>query len=152
MILDTLDRLDKYGFISPMMDKVLDFFRKTDLSTLAPGRIDLQGDDLFVNVNRQGAQTRNEVPIEAHREHIDIQVPISSDEEMGFISAPFMPAPSKEYDSDRDVAFYPGLCDTYLNVRKGMFVVFFPGEGHAPAITKDGILKLIVKIRKPCLK
>ena len=152
MILDTLDRLDKYGFISPMMDKVLDFFRRTDLSTLAPGRIDLQGDDLFVNVNRQGAQTRNEVPIEAHREYIDIQVPISSDEEMGFISAPFMPAPSKEYDSDRDVAFYPGLCDTYLNVRKGMFVVFFPGEGHAPAITKDGILKLIVKIRKPCLK
>ena len=152
MILDTLDRLDKYGFISPMMDKVLDFFRKTDLSTLAPGRIDVQGDDLFVNVNRQGAQTRNEVPIEAHREYIDIQVPISSDEEMGFISAPFMPAPSKEYDSDRDVAFYPGLCDTYLNVRKGMFVVFFPGEGHAPAITKDGILKLIVKIRKPCLK
>ena len=75
MILDTLDRLDKYGFISPMMDKVLDFFRKTDLATLEPGRIDLQGDDLFVNVNRQGAQTREEVPIEAHKEYIDIQVP-----------------------------------------------------------------------------
>ena len=54
------------------------------------------------------------------------------------------------YSAERDVAFYPGLCDTYLNVRKGMFVVFFPGEGHAPAITNDGILKLIVKIRKPC--
>ena len=77
-------------------------------------------------------------------------VPISSDEEMGFISAPFMPAPSVPYSAQKDVAFYPGLCDTYLNVRKGMFTVFFPGEGHAPAITKDGILKLIVKIRKPC--
>lgn len=150
MILDTLDRLECYGYISPMMDKVLDFFRKTDLATLKPGRIDLQGDDLFVNVNRQDAQTRDEAPIEAHQEYIDIQVPISSDEEMGFISAPFMPAPSKAYNADRDVAFYPGLCDTYLNVRKGMFVVFFPGEGHAPAITRDGILKLIVKIRKPC--
>lgn len=150
MILDTLDRLECYGYISPMMDKVLDFFRKTDLTTLKPGRIDLQGDDLFVNVNRQDAQTRDEAPIEAHQEYIDIQVPISSDEEMGFISAPFMPAPSKAYNADRDVAFYPGLCDTYLNVRKGMFVVFFPGEGHAPAITRDGILKLIVKIRKPC--
>ena len=150
MILDTLDRLECYGYISPMMDKVLDFFRKTDLATLKPGRIDLQGDDLFVNVNRQDAQTRDEAPIEAHQEYIDIQVPISSDEEMGFISAPFMPAPSKAYNTDRDVAFYPGLCDTYLNVRKGMFVVFFPGEGHAPAITRDGILKLIVKIRKPC--
>jgi len=150
MILDTLDKLEKYGYISPLMDKVVDFFRKTDLASLEPGRIDLQGDDLFVNVNRQGAQMRDEAPIEAHREYIDIQVPISSDEEMGFLSAPFMPAPSKAYNADRDVAFYPGLCDTYLNVRKGMFVVFFPGEGHAPAITRDGILKLIVKIRKPC--
>ena len=93
MILDTLDKLDDYKFISPLMDKVLDFFRNTDLASLEPGRISLQGDDLFVNVNRQGAQTRDEVPIEAHREYIDIQVPISSDEEMGFLSAPFMPAP-----------------------------------------------------------
>ena len=150
MILDTLDKLGNYGYISPLMDKVLEFFRTTDLSTLVPGRIDLQGDDLFVNVNRQDAQTRQEVPIEAHREYIDIQVPISCDEEMGFLSAPFLPVPSKPYSAERDVAFYPGLCDTYLNVKKGMFVVFFPGEGHAPAITKDGILKLIVKIRKPC--
>lgn len=150
MILDMLDRLEKYGYISPLMDKVLDFFQKTDLSTLEPGRIVLQGDDLFVNVNRQGALTRQEVPIEAHKEYIDIQVPISSDEEMGFISASFMPAPSVPYSTEKDVAFFPGQCDTYLNVRKGMFTVFFPGEGHAPAITKDGIIKLIVKIRKPC--
>ena len=150
MILDTLDRLGNYGYISPLMDKVLEFFRTTDLSTLVPGRIDLQGDDLFVNVNRQDAQMRQEVPIEAHREYIDIQVPISCDEEMGFLSAPFLPAPSKPYSAERDVAFYPGLCETYLNVRKGMFTVFFPGEGHAPAITESGITKLIVKIRKPC--
>lgn len=150
MILDTLDRFGSYGNISPLMDKVLDFFRKTDLSTLKPGRIELQGDDLFINVNRQDAQTRQEARIEAHKEYIDIQVPISCDEEMGFISAPFMPAPSEPYSADRDVAFFPGQCDTYLNVRRGMFTVFFPGEGHAPAITKDGILKLIVKIRKPC--
>ena len=150
MILDTLDRLESYGYISPLIGKVLEFFRTTDLSSLQPGRIELQGDDLFVNVNRQGAQTRDEAPIEAHKEYIDIQVPISCDEDMGFISAPYMPAPSKPYSADKDVAFYPGLCDTYLNVRKGMFTVFFPGEGHAPAITKDGILKLIVKIRKPC--
>lgn len=150
MILDTLDRLEKYGYISPLMDKVLDFFQKTDLSTLEPGRIVLQGDDLFVNVNRQGTLTRQEVPIEAHKEYIDIQVPISSDEEMGFIAASFMPAPSVPYSAEKDVAFFPGQCYTYLNVRKGMFTVFFPGEGHAPAITKDGIIKLIVKIRKPC--
>ena len=150
MILDTLDRLEKYEYLSPLMDKVTDFFRNTDLSALEIGRIVLQGDDLFVNVNRQDAQTREQAPIEAHKEYIDIQVPISADEEMGFISAAYLPAPSVPYSAQKDVAFYPGLCDTYLNVKKGMFTVFFPGEGHAPAITKNGILKLIVKIRKPC--
>lgn len=150
MILDTLDKLENYGYISPLMDKVVDFFRKTDLKSLEPGRIVLKDDDLFVNVNRQGAQTRDEAPIEAHKEYIDIQVPISSDEEMGYVSAAFLPEPSVPYSREKDVAFYPGLCDTYLNVRKGLFVVFFPGEGHAPAITEAGILKLIVKIRKSC--
>lgn len=67
MILDTLDNLEKYGYMSPLMDKVMEFFRNTDLSTLETGRIALQGDDLFVNVNRQGAQTRDEAPIEAHK-------------------------------------------------------------------------------------
>jgi YhcH/YjgK/YiaL family protein len=150
MILDTLDNLKKYAYLSPLMDKVLEFFKNTDLSALQTGRIALQGDDLFVNVNRQGAQSRDEAPIEAHREYIDIQVPISADEEMGYIADSFMPDPKIPYNADRDVTFYSGKCDTYLNVRKGMFVVFFPGEGHAPAITKDGIFKLIVKIRKSC--
>lgn len=150
MILDTLDKLESYGYISPLMGKVVEFFRITDLTSLKPGRIVLQGDDLFVNVNSQGAQTREQVPIEAHKEYIDIQVPISTEEEMGYVAAGFMPEPSVPYSNEKDVAFYTGLCDTYLNVRKGMFVIFFPGEGHAPAITKDGILKLIVKIRKSC--
>ena len=150
MILDTLDKLESYGYLSPLMDKVVEFFRKTNLESLEPGRIYLQGDDLFVNVNRQNAQSRDEASIEAHRDYIDIQVPISSDEEMGYTGGSFMPEASVPYNEDKDVAFYPGLCDTYLNVRKGMFVVFFPGEGHAPAITENGILKLIVKIRKSC--
>ena len=47
MILDTLDRLESYAYLSPLMGKVVEFFHSTDLSTLTPGRIVLQGDDLF---------------------------------------------------------------------------------------------------------
>ena len=45
MILDTLDRLECYGYISPLMGKVLEFFSNTDLGQLEPGRIELHGDD-----------------------------------------------------------------------------------------------------------
>ena len=150
MILDTLDKIESYRYLSPLMDKVIDFLRNTDLNALEPGKIVLQGDDLFVNVNQQKAQSREDTPIEAHREYIDIQVPLSGDEEMGYTSAACLPEPFILYSQAKDVAFFSGGCDTYLNVRKEMFVVFFPGEGHAPAITKCGIHKLIVKIRKPC--
>lgn len=150
MILDTLDRIGIYSNISPLMDKVKEFLGTADFSTLEPGRIELQGEDLFVNVSFQEAQTRSQSPIEAHREYIDIQIPISSDEEIGFISEAFLPKASVPYSKAKDVAFFPGMCDTYLNVKKGMFIVFFPGEGHAPAITEDGVTKMIIKIRKPC--
>lgn len=148
MILDSLDRLACYGQISPLLDKVLDFLKNTDLKTLKPGRITIQGDDLFVNVNCQDAKTREEAPIESHREYIDIQIPVTCDEEMGYQPQSFNSPVTVPYDSQKDVAFHEGLCDTYVNVRKGMFVVFFPGEGHAPGIVNSSILKLIIKIRK----
>lgn len=147
MILDTLDRLKAYASISPLMEKVIAFIEGNDLGSLEPGKIVLDGEDLFVNVNVQEAQTRAEVPIEAHVKYIDIQIPVSADEEMGYVAESMLPAPSQQYSPEKDVVFYPGLCDTYLNVRKGMFVVFLPGEGHAPAITENGIRKLVIKIR-----
>jgi len=147
MILDTLDRLSVYSSISPLMDKVIEFIKENNLESLEPGKIVLDGDDLFVNVNVQDAQTRQEVPIEAHVRYLDIQIPVTCDEEMGYVAESMLPAPSQEYSEEKDVAFYPGLCDTYLNVKKGMFVVFYPGEGHAPAITETGIRKLVIKVR-----
>ena len=77
MILDTIDRIGRYESISPFMEQVMKFLEETNLSTLAPGKINLQGDDLFVNVNKHKAQSRTEVPIEVHREYIDIQIPLS---------------------------------------------------------------------------
>lgn len=150
MILDSIDRLSCYDGISPLMDKVLDYLKQTELSSLKPGRIDLQGEDLFVNVNLQDPKTRDAAPIEAHRDYIDIQIPISIDEEIGYQSLDSNLKVSVPYDESRDIIFYEGLCDTYLKVRKGMFVVFFPGEGHAPGIVDRSILKIIIKIRRTC--
>ncbi len=148
MILDTLDRLCEYSVQIPYLDLVLKFLEVTDLGSLEEGRIVLSDNDLFVNVNNQKAQTRNQVPIEAHRQYIDIQIPVSNDEEMGFMPAAFLPEASVPYKEESDIEFFPGPCDTYLNVRKGMFVAFFPGEGHAPAITETGVRKIVIKIRK----
>lgn len=148
MILDTLDRLEEYVGTIPYLDRIGEFLSKTDLAGLKEGRIELSGADLFVNVNFQKPQTRAQVPVEVHRKYIDIQIPISCDEEMGFVSGTFLGETSADYVEENDVEFHKGPADTYLNVRKGMFVVFYPGEGHAPAITPGGIHKIVIKIRQ----
>lgn len=147
MILDTIDNIRKYSDVIPALDKVLEFFERTDFSTLRPGRIELDGDRLFVNVCQVESKPREEAPLECHVDYIDIQVPVSADEEMGYTPGCLLKPASVPYDKSSDVAFHPGLSDCYIKVNRGMFVVFYPGEGHAPGITPEGVLKFIVKIK-----
>lgn len=147
MILDTVDRMSSYKGMHPLMGKVIDFLENTDLNSLEPGRIVLQGDDLFVNVNMVQPLDRDNARIEVHRKYIDIQIPITSDEEMGYTSALFLGAESQPYEEKTEAGFHCGQSHTWLLVKKGMFVVFFPGEGHAPAVTPVPMKKIVVKIK-----
>lgn len=147
MIIDTLDRLASYAGVHPLIEKVVDFLNETDLNSLEPGRIVLQGDDLFVNVNLQQPLTRQDARIEVHRQYIDIQIPITGCEEMGYTSASFLGPESQSYDPNIEAAFHGGESHTWLQVKQGMFVIFFPGEGHAPAITPVPLKKIVVKIK-----
>ena len=147
MILDTVDRLYAYEGMHPLMGKVIRFLQETDLNSLEPGRIELQDDDLFVNVNLVQPLERENARIEVHRKYIDIQIPVTSDEEMGYTSASFLGAESQPYDPEIEAGFHCGEPDTWLKVRKGMFVVFFPGEGHAPAVTPVTMKKIVVKMK-----
>lgn len=147
MIIDSLDRLQEYEGISPLMPQVIRFISENDLNALQTGRVVLQADDLFINVDVIGPRDRTAALVEAHRNYIDIQIPVTSDEEMGYMPQSMLPVPSSPYEESRDAAFYGSSCDNWLQVRKGMFVVFFPGEGHAPAITPVTARKLVIKIK-----
>lgn len=147
MILDTVDRLSSYEGMHPLMGKVIQFLNETELDSLEPGRIVLQGDDLFVNVNMVQPLAREDARIEVHRKYIDIQIPITGNEEMGYTSESFLEAESQPYDPEIEAGFHGGQSHTWLQVRKGMFVVFFPGEGHAPAVTPVPLKKIVVKIK-----
>ena len=47
--------------------------------------------------------------------------------------------------SDKDISFYPGLAESYIPVKPGMFAIFFPQDAHAPGVSPDGVKKVIVK-------
>lgn len=146
MIIDYLDNLRNYSGISSNMAKAIEFILSTDLDKLPVGRNEVCGDEIFANVMEAMPRTKEESPIEIHRKYIDIQIPLTGDEIMGY--TPKAELPEAEYNADSDAALYPVgmLAAEYFNVKRSMFTVFFPQDGHAPAITPVKLRKVIVKV------
>lgn len=146
MILDSLENLKNYSGLSQNMAKAIEFILATDLNSLQLGRNEICGDEIFANVMEVQPRTKEEVPIEIHSKYIDIQIPLTADEVMGYI--PKAQLPDAEYNEQNDAALYPvGMLATdYVNVKRSMFTIFFPQDGHAPAVTPVKLKKVIVKV------
>ncbi len=147
MIIDDLTHLEDYVRIIPTLGTVIEFLNDHDLSVLPDGHIDLDAAGHYVNLQTIAAKTSAQAVLESHRKMIDIQVPLTGDEVMGYSSrADLTPAP---YDEAKDISFHPGHPASFVTVKKGMFAIFFPQDGHAPGITPTALKKAIFKIPVP---
>lgn len=146
MVLDLLENLKNYEALNPHFAKVVDFLQKNELSSLPLGRNEICGDTVYANVMDAKVKSKEEAFIEVHRRYIDIQIPISAYELMGY--TPLNELPAADYDNECDAATYPvGMpARDYFNVHQGEFVIFFPQDGHAPAITAVPLRKVVFKI------
>ncbi|MBR4433560.1 MAG: YhcH/YjgK/YiaL family protein [Bacteroidaceae bacterium] len=145
MILDSLENLASYAALNPLFAEAIRFLQDTDLASLEPGKIVLEPDRLIVNVNAIPPKTAEEAKLETHVEFIDIQVPITAEETMGY--TPAADLPEAPYDASIDMALYPGRAANYFILKPGMFAIFFPADGHAPGITPTGLKKIIIKVK-----
>lgn len=146
MILDSIKNLKNYEVLHPRFAQAIEFLLNSDLASLPLGRNEICGDEIFANVMEAAARSKEEVPVELHRKYIDIQVPISGDEVMGY--TPIGQLPEADYNDATDLVLFPvGMqAASYFEVKKGMFTIFFPQDGHAPAVTPVPVKKIIVKV------
>lgn len=147
MILDTLKNCDKYTSVHPRFKIAFDFLITNDLSALSVGKIELDGSDLVVNVVDITAKNETEAKMEAHRNFIDIQIPIGSSETMGWLALDACKDMTMPYDADKDLIFFGDKATTFLNVQPYEFAVFFPEDAHQPGIGSGQYRKIIVKVR-----
>jgi len=147
MIIDTLENLEKYVAVNPRLQVVADYVKSVDLEKLENGKHQIMGDDVFVNVQTLKGKQRETAPFEYHRQMVDVQIPLSGSETYGY--KPVVDLPAAPFDEANDCALIHGEEATcFVTCRKGMFVIFFPEDGHAPGITDASELhKLIFKVR-----
>ena len=149
MVLDRIENFDKYVSLNPNFAKVLEFLQNSNLQDLPLGRNEICGDSVFANVVEVKPKSKSEAPIEIHRKYIDVHIPLSSDEVIG--CTPLAELPFAEFIEADDAALYPISLQArdYFNVKRGDFAIFFPQDGHAPAITDVPLKKIIVKVAMP---
>ena len=146
MILDALKNSAQYESVHPRFKKAFEFLHKTDLVALPLGKLELEGSDLFVNVVEIEGKSADEAKMETHNRYIDIQVPVTASETMGWIAVNQLKQTTQEYNPDKDVAFFGDKATSFVNVLPFQFAIFFPEDAHQPGIAEGTHKKVIVKV------
>ena len=147
MISDRLENLSLYAALNPLFADVVEFLNDHDLQTLEVGKYPIQGNNVFLNLQMAKGRSQETAVLETHIEMIDIQIPLSAEESFGY--TPLQDLPDFEYNAEKDITKYGDTkAQTYVTVKPGQFVIFFPQDGHAPCITPQAeIKKAIFKIK-----
>lgn len=148
MLYDTLQHISQYEGLPAGILRGLHFLAEADFSSLPDGRLELDGDRVFVNLQSYTTAQRNDLP-EAHRAYIDIQYLIEGEELVGVAPLEEM-TDLAEAHPGRDLWLYRGQTEK-LTLGRGRFLVLWPGDAHAPGIAPGGACspcrKCVVKVR-----
>lgn len=148
MIIDKLENAENYFDVVPGFKRFMQFYRDNDLESLPACKLHLDGDDLIVNINDFKGKAEEDCRMEAHREYLDIQIPMGETEMMGWKAQVDCREVTTEYNEQKDVEFYADKATAMFAVPDGHFAVFFPWDGHQPGIAPGKqYRKIIVKAK-----
>ena len=118
------------------------FLGTTDFAALALGRHEIDGENVFVNI-QEYTQQEKEPAYEAHDRYADIQLVLRGSERFRWGTG----APGPLKGDFREVT---GVEDgVEFTLGEGQFVIFLPGEAHAPGLPEKGpalCRKAVVKV------
>ncbi len=150
MIIGSLNDTARIERSCPALSQVFNYVRThlDELLKAAPGRIVLDGERIFLNVDDATLRPKDRQVLEAHRRYVDIHFPLSGSEEVGWRNMQTVSVPSNEpFNEERDFAFYAQQADVYFTVQPGTFYVMFPEDAHAPIIGQGSLRKVVAKVR-----
>lgn len=138
----------QYLGISPRLDKALTYLTDHDLSTIAPGRYPIDGDDVWVKISDITTKPEEEALYEAHENFIDIQMVIHGHEVIRCAFRRDMEG-VLEAHPERDVTFFRGIGMPF-SLTDGDYLILFPDDVHAPALCQQApatVRKALFKVR-----
>ena len=155
MVLDTLAHWHRYASLHPAFTQAFRFLTGPSLTPLRSAdagagehsvRHAIDGERLYVSVDRVQGRGRERSRLEAHRRYIDIQLTIEGHEEIGWKPLADCTRPDGQFNEATDVGFFSDRPESWLSLPAGHFAIFFPDDAHAPLAAGGTLIKAIMKI------
>ena len=151
MILDTLQNANFYRGLHSGIDKVLEEFKKYTPENYLSGKLQLDGDNLFMIFNNYETHSRDGALAEAHRQYIDVMYVVEGCETICVKPVDQLRHITKEYDPSIDALLAETDPDaTLAQLEPGSFIILFPQDAHSPACymeTPSAVKKIVAKVR-----
>ena len=147
MIISNLQNSSRVESLHPLFKKLFDYVKTHDLLHTECGRIELDGDNLFINNSNPTCVTADKQVLEVHRDYIDIHILLEGQETVGWKALEDLTQETKAYEKEGDCALYADRPTTYVTLQPGQFLIVYPEDPHAPIIGEGKIRKLIGKVK-----
>lgn len=147
MIVSNLQNSSRIEGLHPLFKTLFDYVKSHDLLHTELGRIEIDGDNLFINnVNPECVDKEKQV-LELHRDYIDVHILLEGAETIGWKAIEDLTNEVKAYEKEGDCALYLDVPTVWVDLRPGQFAIVYPEDPHAPVIGKGKIRKLIGKVK-----
>lgn len=151
MIYDTIFYAKRYRGIHPGIDRVLEEVTAYTPDNYPGGRINLEGDNLYLNLAEYDTHSMREGMAEAHQEYIDVMYMVEGSEVIYVKPVDRLSYVTREYDPAIEALLADidkDCCE--IRLEKGDFIILFPEDAHAPACYADRqehVKKIIGKVK-----
>lgn len=147
MIIDSLENSCLLEKLNPYLAKVFDFIKKHDLAAMPVGKIEIDGENAWISIDEVMGRNKENARLETHDKYLDVQILLRGIEYYGWKPRSKMVREIESYNAMKDITFYEDEPQFYFTLAPGEFVIFLPGDGHAPCIGEGQIKKAVAKVR-----
>lgn len=147
MIVSNLQNSQRVEGLHPLFKSLFDYVKSHDLLHAELGRIEIKGDELFINNVNPECVTAEKQVLELHRAYIDVHILLEGTERIGWKAIEDLTNETKPYEEEGDCALYSDAPTTFVDLLPGQFMIVYPEDPHAPLIGEGKIRKLIAKVK-----
>ena len=147
MIVSNLQNSERIESLHPLFKQLFDYVKTHDLLHTECGRIELAGDDLFINNVNPTCVSASDQVLEVHRDYIDVHILLEGKERIGWKALEDVTDLKQAYQKEGDCALYSDTPTSFVDLLPGQFLIVFPEDPHAPVIGEGRIRKLIGKVK-----